>query len=214
MPKKYITSICRLILVCIVFFLYFLIGQFEFVLAFFFKATLSIGVRSLSVLLLKVGCSASLVLAIGFAVRALLATEATPYLVNMVLPAGVDENPNKTPPVYPDNSGENPNLPHGYWNLRRVIFDYLHAMGTPDGGPVPSHRKAARVFEITAGPRYKSTEGLLEILRVVSENPANNPIEAQARQIFNDLYRRRIRDADLYFTNRYNLRISSSPTSL
>lgn len=75
--------------------------------------------------------------------RALLATEAAPYLGHMVLPAGADANNN--PPVYPDDTHEDPNLPNGYWNLRRVIFDYIQTMGRPDGGPVPSHRKATRL---------------------------------------------------------------------
>lgn len=65
-PKK---SLYKLFLVCLVVFLYFIgksIGQLEFVHAFFLKATLSLGVRSL---LLKVGCSSTLAIVIGFALR-------------------------------------------------------------------------------------------------------------------------------------------------
>lgn len=113
----------------------------------------------------------------------------------VLLPAGADANNN--PPVYPDDTDENPNLPNGYWNLRRVIFDYIQTAGTPNGGPVPSHRKATRVFEIIAGDRYKSQVGLLQLLEIIAQSPANNPIQTRAELIFNDLYRRRIRDADL-----------------
>jgi hypothetical protein len=90
MQKRVRTTLLSLfILVVLVVLLYFLgvrCGQLEFVHALFLKVTLSLGVRSLSVLLLKVGCSGFIISAIGFAVRAILATEATPY-VSMVLPA-------------------------------------------------------------------------------------------------------------------------------
>jgi hypothetical protein len=88
------TPLSLFILVVLVIFFYFLgvrLGQLEFVQILFEKVTLSLGVRSLSVLLLKVGCSSFIVSAMGFAVRAILATEAAPYVGRMVLPEGTAE---------------------------------------------------------------------------------------------------------------------------
>lgn len=58
---------------------------------YFFQALLSkagvfLGARALSFFLIKIGCSGGLALAIGFAVRALLATEAAPPFGNAVSP--------------------------------------------------------------------------------------------------------------------------------
>jgi hypothetical protein len=50
------------------------------------KAGVSLGSRALSFFLINMGCSGGLALAIGFAVRALLATEAAPPFRNMMLP--------------------------------------------------------------------------------------------------------------------------------
>lgn len=88
------TLLSLFILVVLVILFYFLgvqLGQLEFVQILFEKVTLSLGVRSLSVLLLKVGCSSFIVSAMGFAVRAILATEAAPYVGRMVLPEGTAE---------------------------------------------------------------------------------------------------------------------------
>lgn len=60
-----------------------------FGLSFFFKIGFSIGGRALSLFLIKMGCSIGLTWAIGFAVKAFLATEGTPYVWhNMMAPAG------------------------------------------------------------------------------------------------------------------------------
>jgi len=48
----------------------------------------SLGSRALSFFLIKMGCWGDLALAIGFAVKAILANEAPPYLGNLMLPAG------------------------------------------------------------------------------------------------------------------------------
>jgi hypothetical protein len=81
----------HVVLVILFYFLGVQLGQLEFVQILFEKVTLSLGVRSLSVLLLKVGCSSFIVSAMGFAVRAILATEAAPYVGRMVLPEGTAE---------------------------------------------------------------------------------------------------------------------------
>jgi hypothetical protein len=70
-------------------------------------------------------------------------------------------------------------------------------MGTPDGGPMPSHNKARRVFELVAKDRLNSKEGLLHILQVIAENPNNNAILREADLIFADIRNKGIRDADL-----------------
>lgn len=72
------------------------------------KGGVSMAVRALRFYLLKIGCSGALALAIGFAVKALLATEAAPYLVNMVLPAGAEASVNPAPgrnDAGPSNAG-------------------------------------------------------------------------------------------------------------
>ncbi|CAI8594777.1 unnamed protein product [Vicia faba] len=105
--------------------------------------------------------------------------------------------PAQQPPVYTDDRHESPNLPNGYWALHRVILTYVHSMGTPDGGPMPSHNKARRVFELVAKDRLNSKEGLLHILQVIAENPNNNAILREADLIFADIRNKGIRDADL-----------------
>lgn len=105
--------------------------------------------------------------------------------------------PAQQPPVYTDDRHESPNLPNGYWALHRVILTYVHSMGTPDGGPMPSHNKARRVFELVAKDRWNSKEGLLHILQVIAENPNNNAILREADLIFADIRNKGIRDADL-----------------
>ncbi|CAI8615782.1 unnamed protein product [Vicia faba] len=105
--------------------------------------------------------------------------------------------PAQQPPVYTDDRHESPNLPNGYWALHRVILTYVHSMGTPDGGPMSSHNKARRVFELVAKDRLNSKEGLLHILQVIAENPNNNAILREADLIFADIRNKGIRDADL-----------------
>lgn len=95
-------------LVTLVYFLCMCGGSVEFFHALLSKAGVSMGCRALCSFVLKIGCSGALALAIGFVMKALLVPEATPYLANMVLPAGADENGNNDQPVYPDNSGEIP----------------------------------------------------------------------------------------------------------
>ena len=53
------------------------------------KLMVSIGMRAIAALFVKMGCSVGLTLAIGFAVKAILATEGTPSMGNnMMAPAG------------------------------------------------------------------------------------------------------------------------------
>lgn len=85
---------------------------------------------------------------------------------------------------YPDDTNESPN--HGYWYFRRILYDYIHIAGRPDRGPVPSHKKASRVFELIVG---RSKTRLLELLTEIAERPA--------KQHFFDLYHRGIRVDDL-----------------
>jgi hypothetical protein len=67
---------------CLCFFL----GYIYFFQALLSKAGVFLGARALSFFLIKIGCSGGLALAIGFAVRALLAAEAAPPFGNAVSP--------------------------------------------------------------------------------------------------------------------------------
>ena len=57
------------------------------------KGGLILGGRALSYLFIKMGCSGGLTLAILFAVRVLLSTEAAPSFGHMMLPAGAESGP-------------------------------------------------------------------------------------------------------------------------
>nr|QHB79557.1 hypothetical protein [Sesuvium portulacastrum] len=65
-------------------------GSIDVFQTFCWKIGFSLGVRALSFFLFKFGCAGGLALAMGFALRAVLATEAAPFLANMVLPAEAD----------------------------------------------------------------------------------------------------------------------------
>jgi len=98
MQKRVRTTLLSLFLLVVLGVLLYFIGvrcgQSEFVHALFFKATLSFGVRSLSLLLLKVGCSGFIIFFIGFAARALFASGAEIYMMS---PSGGG--------IIPSNSG-------------------------------------------------------------------------------------------------------------
>ena len=110
-------------------------------------------------------------------------------------PANQANQPANQPVVYEDNTGE-PRGSH-YWRLREFGFDYVQTMNTPDGGPMPCASRVTRVFEIIAGPRYRSARGLQEILHPVGVDPNNNPVLHQSQRIFADIRARRVRNEDL-----------------
>lgn len=84
------------------------LGAMDFFQSLLSKAGVSMGCRALCSFVFKIECSGALALAIGFAVKALLATEAAPYLANMVLPAGAEASVNQAPgrnDAGPSNAG-------------------------------------------------------------------------------------------------------------
>lgn len=84
--------LCVLAIYC---YLSLIMGCVDLFQAMLGKIGFSLGSRALSVVLIRMGCSGVLTLAIGFAVRALLATEAAPVLGNMMSPTGSDSAPNE-----------------------------------------------------------------------------------------------------------------------
>ncbi len=95
-------------LFCVFYLLCLILGSIDIFWALLSKAGVSMGCRALCSFVFKIGCSGALALAIGFAVKALLATEAAPYLANMVLPAGAEASVNQAPgrnDAGPSNAG-------------------------------------------------------------------------------------------------------------
>ena len=96
-----------LIIITIVGFFYYLclgLDSIDVFQTYFWKTGFSLGGRALYGFLIKMGCSGGLVLALGFAVKALLATEAAPYPANMVLPQGGD-GASSSESSFPSSSG-------------------------------------------------------------------------------------------------------------
>lgn len=204
--------LCRAIIVTLLLVIFFLIcvklGFLSYFQILLSKVGFFFGQRALSFFLMKMGCSGALALAIGFAVKALLATEVAPYLANLVLPAGAGAEPNVNPApgrndagpanVVPDDTNEPHNLPNGYWSLRRILIDSLKADMDTSFDRTPSYRKYQRVLELLAGPHYTSKARIVELLQDIANNPVENPTRERARQIIHDIYEKRVKDKDLH----------------
>nr|YP_009861453.1 hypothetical protein [Mirabilis himalaica]QKN19350.1 hypothetical protein [Mirabilis himalaica] len=133
-----------------------LCSSFGFILVDFhlilWKIGFSLGSRVLSFALCKLGCTGGLALAIVFALRTVLATEAAPFLSNMVLPAEADSE-----------AGVNHGSPRGNDGLRES------PSRTDRAGPSSSHASALSAESSGSFPEQALWEELEQPLIPVEE---------------------------------------------
>lgn len=110
--------LARATIVLVLYLLCLKMGWISLFLSLLSRVGVSLGGRALSFFLIKMGCSGGLALAIGFAVRALL----TPFLANMVLPAGVDSGASGSAPASGSTEGSLVGHPSNESSEKDIFF--------------------------------------------------------------------------------------------